>query len=238
MVVGMYANRSKGWEKQGEFPLFNLDYIVLGLVIEAVTRSHWYLNIQNRILDPCRMGETGFCSFGNYPAIWWPVISPTRKAISSLEPEYHINFFSAGCMYSTAATSSNWTRHFIRKADEEAPAGWCTLLSPALGYVSYGTWVYPVSVPAYNLRNWWKDVVAFSKFSVCVRAIHRRQLHAHHPEQQRSFQSDSTAIKKRWREDHRANARSSGYWVLMSGIDKGVMLKGGRRRTELGIRNE
>ena len=38
-VVGMYANRSKGWGKQGEFRYSNLDYIVLGLVIEAVTRS-------------------------------------------------------------------------------------------------------------------------------------------------------------------------------------------------------
>ena len=40
----MYANRSKGWGKQGNSRYSNLDYIVLGLVIEAVTQEPWYLN--------------------------------------------------------------------------------------------------------------------------------------------------------------------------------------------------
>ena len=151
-VVGMYANRSKGWGKLGEFRYSNLDYIVLGLVIEAVTQEPWYLNIQNRILDPCRMGETGFLSFGNYPGdlVTGYITDPKGDLIP--EPEYHIeNFFSAGCMYSTARDllkldQALYTEKLMKKETREL------MYSPfsSLGYVSYGTWVYPYPYLPYN----------------------------------------------------------------------------------------
>lgn len=101
LVRQVLANNKPG--TFGQFNYNNIDYLVLGLLIEAVTGQSWQQNISQHILAPCRLGDTGFLSYGEYPEDFAYPHSQKRKQLRQ-DAFFQIeNFYAAGCMYSTAA---------------------------------------------------------------------------------------------------------------------------------------
>jgi CubicO group peptidase (beta-lactamase class C family) len=98
MIQSSLAGKSG---KLGSYRYNNLDYIVLGEIIEKVTNTAWDQWIQARILDPLQMTETGFLRKGAYPnnfAYSFRIQGEKNKP----DPLFHIeNFGAAGNMYST-----------------------------------------------------------------------------------------------------------------------------------------
>lgn len=87
----------------GEFNYANIDYVLLGLIIEKFDRRSWASSIQNRILDKLGMAETGFLQKGNYPKDFAYSFSYDENGNRKADPLLFIeNYGSAGSMYSSA----------------------------------------------------------------------------------------------------------------------------------------
>ncbi len=135
-------NRPK--TKIGKFNYNNMDYILLGLLIEQVTGNRWETEITQHILKPFRLQNTGFLKYKNYSAKFAYPYSYQGKAKANKDPLFHIeNFFSAGNMYSTAEDllrldQALYGDRLLKPASKK-------LLSksyPRYGYAGYGVWNY------------------------------------------------------------------------------------------------
>lgn len=127
----------------GTFNYNNLDYILLGLIIENLTGNTWDKEIQQVILKPLGMEETGFLEYGYYPRDFGYSYSLKRNKLVQ-DPLFYIeNFYSAGNMYSTA--------NDLLKLDQALYSN--QLLSyeskellmqsyPEYNYVGFGVWNY------------------------------------------------------------------------------------------------
>lgn len=94
------ANKSK---KYGQFNYANIDYVLLGLIIEKYDNITWKESLQNRILDKLEMQATGFLQKENYPENFVYTFSYDKEGLRQADPLFYIeNFYAAGCMYSTA----------------------------------------------------------------------------------------------------------------------------------------
>lgn len=87
----------------GKFNYTNIDYVLLGLIIEKYDNTNWEKSIQNRILDKASMERTGFLERESYPKNFACSFSYNDEDIRQADPLFFIeNFYAAGCMYSTA----------------------------------------------------------------------------------------------------------------------------------------
>ena len=95
-------NKAKG--KFDSFHYNNLDYMLLGLVIEEVTGNTWEEEIQSAILDKVGMKETGFLEYGYYPSDFAYTYSYRNSNKPKKDPLVYVeNFYAAGSMYATAS---------------------------------------------------------------------------------------------------------------------------------------
>ncbi len=89
--------------RMGKFNYANIDYILLGLIIEKYDKNTWRTSVQNRILDKVSMDQTGFLEKGKYPNNFAYTFSYDKEDKKKADPLFYIeNFYAAGCMYSTA----------------------------------------------------------------------------------------------------------------------------------------
>ncbi|KAA3440056.1 serine hydrolase domain-containing protein [Rufibacter hautae] len=92
--------------KAGEFDQFhynNLDYVLLGLIIEAKSGTTWQTAIKTRIIDKLRLANTGFLVKGKLPANFAQPYSLTKDGNLARDPDLYLeNYYAAGCMYSNA----------------------------------------------------------------------------------------------------------------------------------------
>ncbi|NVJ84846.1 MAG: serine hydrolase [Algoriphagus sp.] len=87
----------------GEFNYANIDYVLLGLIIEKFDGRPWASSVQNRILDKLAMAQTGFLEKGKYPKDFAYSFSYDENYNRNADPFLFIeNYASAGSMYSTA----------------------------------------------------------------------------------------------------------------------------------------
>lgn len=140
--VERVLSRSTKAEK-GAFSYNDVDYMLLGLIIEQVTGEPWEESVQEHILTPAGLSSTGFLEYGYYPDRFAYTYSTKRGKLKQ-DPFFYIeNFYAAGCMYSTAAD--------LLKLDQALYDN--TLLgdsgrvllstsNPDLNYVGYGVWNY------------------------------------------------------------------------------------------------
>ncbi|MEM9928266.1 MAG: serine hydrolase domain-containing protein [Bacteroidota bacterium] len=141
-LVRQLLEKKKGKSTQ-QFNYNNVDYLILGLIIEALTGQSWREAISTSILQPLGMDNTGFLEYGYYPANF---AYPYQEKNGRLrqDPLFYIeNFYAAGCMYSTTTD--------LLKLDQALYAD--VLLStkgrqqlaisfPEYNYVGYGVWNY------------------------------------------------------------------------------------------------
>lgn len=127
----------------GVFYYNNVDYFLLGLLIEKLSGQSWESEITEYILKPLGMEQTGFLRYGNYPSDFAYSYSAEGDALVQ-DPLFHIeNYYAAGNMYSTASDLLRLDQALysdILLSEEKK-----TLLSqsyPEYNYVGYSVWNY------------------------------------------------------------------------------------------------
>ena len=99
-VAETLSNKFNSFDK---FNYANIDYVLLGLIIEKYDNKAWVKSVQQRILDKARMIETGFLVKGKYPQDFAYSFSFDKEGIRQADPLFFIeNFYAAGSMFSTA----------------------------------------------------------------------------------------------------------------------------------------
>lgn len=87
----------------GKFNYANIDYVLLGLIIEKYDNTTWESSVQNRIIDKASMARTGFLEKGKYPNNFAYTFTYDDEDNKEPDPLFYIeNFYAAGCMHSTA----------------------------------------------------------------------------------------------------------------------------------------
>lgn len=141
MVREVLKDQSKN--TMGQFNYNNLDYMLLGLVIEEVTGQTWEEQIREYILTPTGMTETGFLSYGDYPNEFAYTYRKRWFGMKQ-DPLFHIeNFYSAGCMYTTSLDllkldQALYSNQLLKKEGKELLAK----SYPKYNYAGYGVWNY------------------------------------------------------------------------------------------------
>ncbi len=130
------------YQKHGEFHYSNMDYLVLALIIEALTGKSFDAVLRERILSPLGMDQTGLATIqtANFAQGY---ITDTNGNLQS-EPSLYIeNFSAAGAMYGTAMDLLKFDQALYEPTllkPESIDAMYVS--HPELGYVAYGSWVY------------------------------------------------------------------------------------------------
>ncbi|MEZ4773587.1 MAG: serine hydrolase domain-containing protein [Bacteroidia bacterium] len=142
MVSIAMANESGA--RFGSFHYNNIDYILLGLIIERVTGNSWKEEIQTHILDKLEMNDSGFLEHNRYPENFAGTFSYKKSDKPKKDPRFYIeNFYAAGAMYSTASDLLKLDQALYENIllNEEM----YKLLSQSYSeynYVGYGVWNY------------------------------------------------------------------------------------------------
>jgi CubicO group peptidase (beta-lactamase class C family) len=128
----------------GAFNYANIDYVLLGMIIEELDDRSWQKSIQERILDKAGMVETGFLKRGNYPDNFVYTYSIDKKGNRIKDPLFHIqNFFAAGSMYATAEDllkldQAMYGNNLLSEASKEL----MYTSYPEYNYSGYSVWTY------------------------------------------------------------------------------------------------
>ncbi len=136
---------SQSYNKRGDFNYCNLDYMVLGLMIEKVTGKSWAEVLQIRILDPLDMTHTGIARLGMEDiAQGYISMELDGQEVLMPEPSFHIeNFYAAGAMYGTVGDLLKFDQAlYSGKLLHPETIDQMYTSHPELGYVAYGSWVY------------------------------------------------------------------------------------------------
>jgi CubicO group peptidase (beta-lactamase class C family) len=130
----------------GEFGAFrynNIDYMLLGLLIEELTGQSWEKAITASILEPLQLKHTGFLAYGNYPDNFAYSYSEKGKHLQQ-DPLFYIeNFYAAGQLYSTTGDllrldQALYTDQLLNAASKQLLA----TSYPQYNYTGYGVWNY------------------------------------------------------------------------------------------------
>ena len=85
-------NKNKG-AGFGSFNYNNLDYVLLGLIIEKKTGKSWQENIQSKIINPLGLTQTGFLEKDKYPADFAYSYRVMKDGELEADPSFYIENF-------------------------------------------------------------------------------------------------------------------------------------------------
>ncbi len=136
---------SQGNQKEvGHFNYANIDYILLGLVIEKITGQSWETSITERILEPLEMDNTGCLEKGIYPQDFAYTYQIDEEGNARPDHKIHIeNYWAAGNMYSNAQDilkldQALYDHHFLSESSKEK----MFTSYPEYNYTGYSVWTY------------------------------------------------------------------------------------------------
>ncbi|MCA6075078.1 serine hydrolase domain-containing protein [Fulvivirga sedimenti] len=140
-VDATLQNKSSRFE---QFNYANIDYVLLGMIIESIDGRNWQQSVKVRILDKTGMNDTGFLGKDQYPEdfAYSFSIDPDNNRIE--DPLFHIeNFYAAGCMYSTAQDllkldQAMYGNSLLTEASKEM----MFKSYPEYNYSGYSVWTY------------------------------------------------------------------------------------------------
>jgi D-alanyl-D-alanine carboxypeptidase len=129
------------------FAYNNADYIVLGKIIERVAGKPYEAVLQERILRPLGLRETGMLRQDTVmsrlaPTYFYP--DDTGRPVNDL-PVYVQNFYAAGAMYSTAPDLLVFADALFGGDRLLRPEALARLLAPGQDDYGYGLWSYSFS---------------------------------------------------------------------------------------------
>jgi D-alanyl-D-alanine carboxypeptidase len=126
------------------FAYNNADYIVLGKVIERVTGKPYHEVLNERILRPLGMNDTGMMRYDTIlPRLASTYFYPddTGKGIPDL-PVYWENWYAGGGMYSTATDLLVFADALFGGTRLLGADALRRMLTPAMDEYGYGLWTY------------------------------------------------------------------------------------------------
>lgn len=95
--------RRRAKSKYGDYNYNNLDYVLLGMIIEKLRTTSWQKVISDNILEPAGLTNTGFLAKGEYPENYAETYTTGKYGKLQKDPVFYVeNFYSAASMYSTA----------------------------------------------------------------------------------------------------------------------------------------
>jgi CubicO group peptidase (beta-lactamase class C family) len=126
-----------------KFDYNNADYIILGKVIEKVTGRTYEENLNEKILHPLKMSNTGMVSqekIINKLADTYFYRDDIKMLANDL-PVYLSNWYAAGAMYSTVDDIAKFSDAlFTRKLLKQETLN--QMFTSGLGEYGFGVWVY------------------------------------------------------------------------------------------------
>jgi CubicO group peptidase (beta-lactamase class C family) len=127
----------------GDFNYANLDYVLLGMVLERVDGAPWTDVLRSRILDPLGMGDTGFLRRDAPPDRYAETFSIRGGDRRPDPPIFRESYGAAGSMYSTVRDLLKLDRAMYRDdfLSPEMRAAMYTSY-PEYNYSGYSVWTY------------------------------------------------------------------------------------------------
>jgi CubicO group peptidase (beta-lactamase class C family) len=127
----------------GQFNYNNLDYLLLGLIIENLANQTWKKEIEDNILSPLKMIETGFLEYGYYPLNFAYTYSKKWNGLKQDPMLFIENYYSAGNMYSTTLDLLKldqvlYSNQLLTDKGKDLLAKFY----PENNYAGYGVWNY------------------------------------------------------------------------------------------------
>jgi D-alanyl-D-alanine carboxypeptidase len=136
--------KNKARSKFGQFNYANIDYVLLGLIVEKITGKAWEQVIRERIINKLDLQHTGFLRKGHAISKMAKTYSVSPKGNFTQDPDIHMeNFFAAGCMYSTAADLLQIEQALYRQdlLSEKSKELMFTSY-PQYNFTGYSVWTY------------------------------------------------------------------------------------------------
>ncbi len=101
--VESVIGKKKKLKNFGEYNYANIDYVLLGLIIEKYTNKTWEEVVTETFIEPLELNNTGFLVKGKYPENLAKTYSIDENGTFNKDPDFHIeNFGASGAMYSDA----------------------------------------------------------------------------------------------------------------------------------------
>ncbi|MEM1126805.1 MAG: serine hydrolase domain-containing protein [Bacteroidota bacterium] len=136
------------FEPGSKFQYSNIDYLVLGQVIEAVTGQAYEDALQARVLDPLGMQGTALVHADQAdPGLATGYLSGRRNRVRAVPPTRVAAFGAAGALAGPADDLFRFNRALL--TDQLFPRALRDTMftgDPALGYVGLSVWPYPRAV--------------------------------------------------------------------------------------------
>lgn len=130
-----------------KFDYNNCDYIALGQIVERVYGQTYEQVLQQRILDPLGLKDTGVLHQRDIVAGLADTYfrRDDSKALTPDLPVYPENWYAAGAMYSTPGDLARFVDAWFggRLIGDDALAA---MLAPGLDDYGFGVWSYPVRI--------------------------------------------------------------------------------------------
>lgn len=143
-LVEKVAADKKQYAKRGKFRYSNMDYCILGLMIEKLRDKSWEKVVTERIIQPLALSHTGFLKMNQSVEGLAKNYLENAEGKLYLEPSYYIeNFYAAGCMYANALDLLKLDQALYTESllsDQTKDLMYTS--HPELGYVSFGNWTY------------------------------------------------------------------------------------------------
>lgn len=143
-MVAKVFDGSRPYGTQGEFNYNNIDFRVLELIIEKVSGKSFEKALQEQILDPLHMDNSGLLHHDKLPNGLVKGYHKDEDGRFSPESDYRIeNYGAAGAMYSTLEDLMKLDRALQEGSLlKQATLDKMQESHPELGYVGYGAWTY------------------------------------------------------------------------------------------------
>lgn len=143
-IVRKYCSGKLVSEPGSQFSYKNADYILLGKIIEAVTKKSFEQVLKERILDKAGLKNSGLLS--NAKIIKGLANSylydSTSKSYLNDDPYWIENFYASGAMFSTAEDLLKFDQAiFQHQILSKSSTELMLKAYPELWYVAYGFWV-------------------------------------------------------------------------------------------------
>lgn len=128
----------------GKYNYNNVDYVLLGIIIERLTQKSWKKNIEAQFIEPLGLENTGFLTKGNYPKNFAYPYQFDKQGQATQDPEFHIeNFYAAGSMYSTTTDllkidQAMYGEQLLKESSKTK----MFKSYPAYNYTGYSVWTY------------------------------------------------------------------------------------------------
>lgn len=130
-----------------KFDYNNCDYIALGLIIERAYGKPYEQVLQQRIIEPLGLQDTGMLHQRDIVAGLADTYfrRDDSKALTPDLPAYPENWYAAGAMYSTARDLAMFAEAWLegRLIGDKALAA---MIAPGLDDYGFGVWSYPVRI--------------------------------------------------------------------------------------------